>query len=257
MKKKRDPLAIPKIIRYICPVEGNKIRMKSAVWTALYFALMIGAVVCLSAVGEPWCLSVAKVLLYAATGSLFALATAAVYNDIRESSSASGTVSWVIKKGRFRPSWAYPLVMPRLCLVTKWFRRSRSFCFTASCFDGTDHVNKLWGYALWTGVHRDSVRFGWTAASQRVVNVMAYWYDSGVRHQGFIRQVNCDEFHKYQIKRVKGGYLLSVYKDQDTVKIGAFLVPLDKGGVAARCFIYYDDALGQPAKKNMLVIGSK
>lgn len=102
-----------------------------------------------------------------------------------------------IKKGRH-----YSNFMPSFkCLKDLVY--SESFIFTDSCkydIDEKSCVNKLFGFCFGFGVHKNSIRFGWTYNRELdLIEIWSYVYLDGKLTKNIIFSCKTNETHYYEI----------------------------------------------------------
>lgn len=198
-----------------------------------------------------------KLLFIALLLHLFILLVYGLFSEAKDLKKGK-IVTWVTKKGHFRPSWWFPSALPRLFYVSDRWNKYYRFAFSPDGYDNTDHINKLWGVAFRSGIHKDSVRFGYTYVNNKVINIFAYYYLAGVRKEQFICQVTINEYYKYRMmySNFNKQMALSVVRDDYDV-IKTVFVPCEKSGFAFKTWIYYDDSQDRPAHQDMTIFQRK
>lgn len=99
----------------------------------------------------------------------------------------------------------YSNFLPRIQLLSKVSYMSQSGCivFDESCkyeIDETSCVNKLFGFCFGFGVHKNSIRFGWTYnAATNQIYIWKYFYISGKLEKEKIFACEVGEANFYEI----------------------------------------------------------
>ena len=128
-----------------------------------------------------------------------------------------------------------------------------SAIFTESCsYDdsGYDQVNKLVGISIDKfSPHNNSLRIGWRCLdASDVIELLAYYYIEGVRHEEFICTVKTSEAFDYTLS-VDDGYSITINSHQwininnvVSEKRNWVLYPYFGGSMAFSCSIYGDNS---------------
>lgn len=108
-----------------------------------------------------------------------------------------------IKEYIIRKGWHYSNFFPRIFCITDMVKQKGNICFTESCrydIDEASCVNKLFGFCFGFGVHKNSVRFGWTYNKETEnIYVWEYVYMDGKLTK--LKSFSCEigELHDYEI----------------------------------------------------------
>jgi len=137
------------------------------------------------------------------------LFTRALYNTIRYTILNSAK-HIKIRKGWRRGEWKFKLFL-------SWWSDGlvSHYRFNSNCLyrllrvkndkeDNNGDINKLFGVSHWH-VHKNSARFGWNCNKEQTkIKIYAYYYLDGLRFDSFLKEVDVNEFHKYEIKFING-----------------------------------------------------
>ena len=98
----------------------------------------------------------------------------------------------------------YSNFIPNFHKITSSMVFQNTFIFDKSCvyeIDEPSCVNKLFGFCFGFGVHKNSIRFGWTYNKElNCIWVFGYFYKSGKLCKTKIFSCNLDEEHTYKIE---------------------------------------------------------
>lgn len=95
----------------------------------------------------------------------------------------------------------------------------RIFSFQKSCIYEIDEhscVNKLFGFCFGFGVHRNSVRFGWTYDKKHdMIAIWKYVYDNGKLNKDIICFIELERFFsfKIRIRKYSNGVFVTMFVD--------------------------------------------
>jgi hypothetical protein len=143
----------------------------------------------------------------------------------------------------------YSNFIPRIHLLSQvnYLYQRGTIIFDESCkyeIDEASCVNKLFGFCFGFGVHKNSVRFGWTYnAATNQIYIWKYFYIDGELEKEKIFACELEEAHFYEIEVVKDSNLPTRYFI--TLKIDNEKVVLSKefkiAGIEYKQDIIYSD----------------
>ena len=126
----------------------------------------------------------------------------------------------------------YSNFMPCFKFLNEIIEFTGTFEFDKSCkyeINEKSCVNKLFGFCFGFGVHKDSVRFGWTYNNDiEKILIWSYVYKNGKLHKHEIKHFDVETQHKYKIKvqriepieqNKRHSYNIHLYIDDDLYDI--------------------------------------
>lgn len=123
-------------------------------------------------------------------------------------SSCKGLKTYVIKKGNHDSGQHVSVVTKNNLKFQTIFDDSAIYTTQASANQGD--INKLYGFSDCDSAHHDnSARFGWRWFNNQL-EIHAYTYVDGVRSSQYIKSVNLNQTHSYQLNIVSDHYELIV-----------------------------------------------
>lgn len=105
----------------------------------------------------------------------------------------------------------YSTFLPRL-YKHKNCKHSVSITFNNSCLYEIEEkscVNKLWGFAYGFGVHKNSIRFGWTSEEGKI-QIWSYIYANGKLNKERLIQCQLNTMYKFGIEFKETDIYLSI-----------------------------------------------
>lgn len=134
-------------------------------------------------------------------------------------------------KHRARPfywlGWFPLLYKPRVLIRKLWLDNSCKYTFNT---DDQWDVNKLFGlaFAPWS-IHKNSVRLGYRYNPNiNKFEILAYWYDDGVRSFEKICEIVCFRNYNCKIEISLKYYTIIVTQDDNNLELGRVWVPFRK-----------------------------
>lgn len=122
----------------------------------------------------------------------------------------------------------YSTFIPWFKRTSSYFYMERTIAFDESCkysIDEPSCVNKLFGFCFGFGVHKNSIRFGWTYNEYvNSIYIWSYIYKNGVLTKNKIASLNVGEQHTYRIEvnrisEVLGDYTFRFLIDGNEVSL--------------------------------------
>lgn len=132
-----------------------------------------------------------------------------------------------MKKFTILKNCHYSNFFPGIRLTREWWSIEKVFRFDQSCkyeIEEESCVNKLFGFCFGLfGVHKNSVRFGWTY--NKLVNsiyIWSYYYKNGKLNKKKVFSCNTNEYHTYKIEinrisKSLGNYTFRLLVDNNVV----------------------------------------